>query len=143
MKSIRSIITEEIASLNNSDNQFQFSQIILNSYFSNYNNLYRSNDFEYDITESQINISWRVVFDLKTDGINSFNIRIDNSDIKGYYVLEQIDKHTDASTMINKNINEINWNITYSDIVLNNGGALRINSLEFDIDSNTCKINFY
>lgn len=142
MKSIKSIINEEIALLSesyiHSDDNFIFKQTITNSYFSNYDN---SSDYDLDIKESNILVIWRVKFWLNNFGIENFIIEVDS--IEGQYVLEQYDKVSDE--LVNstaKNINEIKWNFENSDVALTTNGSLYIDSLEFDFKTNTCTIKF-
>jgi len=142
MKSIKSIINEEIALLSesyiHSDDNFIFKQTITNSYFSNYDN---SSDYDLDIKESNILVKWRVKFWLNNFGIENFIIEVDS--IEGQYVLEQYDKVSDELVnSIAKNINEIKWNFENSDVALTTNGSLYIDSLEFDFKTNTCIVKF-
>ena len=142
MKSIKSIINEEIALLSesyiHSDDNFIFKQSITNSYFSNYDN---SSDYDLDIKESNILVKWRIKFWLNNFGIENFIIEVDS--IEGQYVLEQYDKVSDE--LVNstaKNINDIQWNFQNADVSLNVGGSLYIDSIDFDFKTNICTVKF-
>lgn len=143
MKTIKSLITEEIALLSESfimnDDNFKFKQTVTNSIFNNYDKL--SNDNDLNIIQSSININWNIKFWLNDFGIENLIIEIDNLD--GYYILEERDKVSDELiNNINKNINEIKWNFEYSEVSLSIGGSLYIRSLSFDFQNNTCTVSF-
>jgi len=142
MKTIKSLINEEIALLSESfihtDDNFIFKQTITDSYFYNYD---KSSDNDLDIKESNVTVKWGIKFWLNGYGIENFIIEIDN--IEGQYILEEYDKQSDE--LINKtakNINEIKWNFENGDVILTSGGSLYVSSLQFNFENNTCTVGF-
>jgi hypothetical protein len=67
-----------------------------------------SNDFDIDISESNIIINWRIGFWLNDMGVENFLIQVDNAE--GTYHVKLLDKQTDGvSQEMDKNISEIPW----------------------------------
>ena len=119
---------------------FNFRQKIENISFNNYENF--SNDFDVNITESQIIISWRIGFWLNDMGVENFIVQADG--VEGTYKIVLRDKQTDeVSQEIDKNIIEIPWKFKIYDANLKLGDTLYINSLEFDFQTKICTVTFF
>jgi len=146
----KNIITEEVQNfLNqsnaNDSNHFTFRQTILhpNVYFYNYENF--SSDYDADIINAQIIITWKAAFKINDSGIQNFVVI--GEGVEGQYLLEFRDKQSDAivpeSNGSVKQINDIQWKFNVSeDIALKYAGALFVKDLEFDFNTNTCTLNF-
>lgn len=143
MKSIKSIINEELALLNESfildNDNFMFKQIITNSIFNNYKKL--STDYDINITQSNITVYWKIKFWLNDYGIENLIVEIDK--VEGSYNLEMRDFQSDELiNNINKNINEISWNFQTTNVVISAGDSLYIKTVSFDFANNMCVIGF-
>jgi len=120
---------------------FKFKQPVRKVFFYNYSSF--SNDYDVDITESNIIITWQVSFWLNDMGIENFII--DGQQVEGSYKIEMFDLHTDElkqETM--KNIADEEWKfvIGNDEANLSLGGALYVKDLDFDFKNKTCTINF-
>ncbi len=142
MKTIKSIINEEIALLNESfiysDDNLVFNQVSINNSFSNYDN---SDEYDLKIQKSNILVIWSIKFWVNESGLENFIIEVES--VSGYFILEQYDKQSDE--LVNstaKNINDIKWNFQNSNGVLTTGGSLYIKMLDFDFKTNTCIVKF-
>ena len=144
MRDIKSIINEEIIRLNEtisytSDN-FLFNQV-LRDQANDFFNYDTSDQYDFDIIESVVIISWRITFWLGEISVENF--RIEKEKIDGHYVLEQYDKvsqeHVNNTT---KSLSEIDWDVDFSDAVLTINKGLEISGLEFDFKTNKCKAKF-
>lgn len=142
---VGNIIKEEVQRfLNESyvleDDNFKFRQQITNSSFSNYEGF--TNDFDSDILESNVTISWRVGFWLNQSGIEHYYIDIDG--VEGTYTLQLLNKQTDeVEQEAEKNIAEVNWKFVVEDATLYLNKSLYISTLEFDFKTNICRVLFY
>jgi hypothetical protein len=138
------IINEEIKKFLNegyvmSDDRFTFNQRLNNSTFFNYESF--STEFDTDITESDILVTWKVSFWLNQMGIE--NLIIDVESVEGIYTLRLFDKHTDELRQeTQKNIQEVDWKFVIEEASLVKGGSLYINELTFDFKTNTCIVKF-
>ena len=144
MNDIISIINEQIKILNEtrsySDDNFLFKQVLRDqsNYFYNYDT---SNEYDTDITESIVIISWRITFLLNETSIEKFSIQKEK--IEGHYVLEQYDKVSqEFVNSTTKSLDEIDWDVDFSEAVLYINNSLGISSLEFDFKTNKCKVKF-
>jgi len=119
---------------------FKFRQEIKNISFYNYENF--SNDFDIDISESNIIINWRIGFWLNDMGVENFLIQVDNAE--GTYHVKLLDKQTDGvSQEMDKNISEIPWRFEIIETNLKLGGILYVESLNFDFKLKKCVVTFY
>ena len=137
---IKDIINEEILSHNERQPVFRFTgKAEKNPGFYNYQA--HSNDYDVDITESDISITWRVGFWLNDNGIENFMIDIEG--VQGTYHVELYDKRTDELSQENdRDINEVNWTFQVEEAPLNKGGALYIVDVDFDFKTKVCLVDF-
>lgn len=138
------IINEEIQGLLNeayvmSDDRFQFNVTLTGSTFYNYESF--TTEFDSDIIQSDIVVTWKVSFWLNQMGIE--NLIIDVEKVEGTYTLQLFDKHTDERKQeTQKNIQEIDWKFVIEEASLIKGSSLYISELEFDFKTNTCSVKF-
>lgn len=138
------IIKEEIQNFLNeatimSDDRFTFKQRLNNSYFLNYDSF--TSEFDSDIAESDIIVTWKVSFWLNQFGIE--NLIIDVERVDGTFLLQMYDKHTDQLKQETpKNINEYEWKFIVGDAVIVKGKSLYIQELQFDFKNKTCSVGF-
>jgi len=119
---------------------FKFRQQMKNSSFYNYQNF--SSDYDVDISESDIIVSWRIGFWLNDMGVENFLVQADG--VEGTYKVVLLDKRTDEiSQEIDKNIAEIPWKFQIGDATLKLGDTLYIESLDFDFETKICTVTFY
>jgi hypothetical protein len=143
-KSLNYIINEEIKDFINesyvfSDDRFKFKVRLTNSIFYNYNS--HSSDYDTDITESDIIVSWNVGFWLNDAGFENFMINIEG--IEGTYVLQQFNLQSDELEQeTRKDINEIKWTFNRPEATLVTNGSLYIKDLAFDFENKTCTVTF-
>lgn len=147
--SINKIITEEFIKFLTEEyyhdkEYFTFTQRLNNSYFSNFDSF--STDFDTDITGSDINITWKVIFDLMNNNAGISRILVEIENIQGVFYYSLMDRRTDEvapeNENIQKDINEIKWNFNYDNVILGNENPLSIKELEFDIKNKTCTVKF-
>ena len=120
------------------DNRFRFNQQIVDSSFYNYEGF--SNDYDIDLTSSNIVITWSVSFALNQMGLEDFSVEIE--EVKGTYLLEYLNKQTDAVEQeIEKNIGDNQWKFQIEDGNLEIGGAMYIRGLNFDFKTNICSVS--
>jgi hypothetical protein len=141
---INNFIKEEVQNFINEasvvkDNRFHFNQRLNNSSFSNYDTF--TSEFDANIIESDIVITWIVLFWLNDMGIENFVIEVEKAE--GTFTIEMRDKHSDEIKQNTpKNINDFNWKFVIDNAVLQKGGSLYISGLEFDFKSQICKVKF-
>lgn len=141
---INEIINDEIngylnESFSISDDRFKFSANLKNSSFYNYDSF--TTEYDTDIIESDIVITWRVNFWLNKMGIENMQIEIENVD--GSYLLQLYDKQTnELKQESSKNIQDTKWKYIIDDTALLKGGSLYITELNFDFKDNTCMVHF-
>jgi hypothetical protein len=142
---MNSIINEEIKNLLNEGyvmehNNFKFRQEIKNSSFFNYSAF--SNDFDVDISESNIFVNWHIGFWLNDFGVENLIVIVDSVD--GMYNVKLLNRQSDELEQENnKDIAEFEWNFVIDDAVLRKGESLYIESLEFDFKTKNCRVTFY
>lgn len=142
--SVDSVINEEVQKFINEGytmehENFKFRQEIKNSYFYNYSAF--SNDFDVDITESDIFVNWNIAFWLNDSGVENFIINVDS--VEGIYKVVLLNKQSDAVEQDNnKNIAEFQWKFIVEDASLQLNKTLYISGLEFDFKSKNCKVTF-
>jgi hypothetical protein len=140
---INKIIDDEIKSINENysftNGQFAFTQPIAQSHFFNYDNI--SSEYESDINDSSIVLSWGVGFNPDEEGIGLMKIVING--LTGTFDLELRDKNSDELiSSTKKNINEYKWKYVIGGATLQNGGTLYAADLQFDFKNNTCIVGF-
>ena len=123
-------------------NDFRFVQQIPKLFFYNYSIL--STEYDVDVKESNIVLTWQISFLVDSRGIKSMMIESQNCKVEGPYNIELYDQHTSQLVkQVQKNIEENQWKIVVDDeamIIL--GKPLRVKDLEFDFKDNVCKITF-
>jgi len=142
---IKNIIREEFLNLLKEGyvmehDNFKFRQKVQSSSFYNYETF--SNDFDVDISESDIIINWRIGFWLNDMGVENFLVQADS--VEGTYKVALHDKQTDeVSQEEEKNIGEIPWKFQIDSATLKLGDTLYIESLDFDFNTKTCVVIFF
>jgi hypothetical protein len=146
VSSIKKVVNEEIEKnvINESyvigGDNFNFKQLVKNVYFYNYSGF--STEFDADVTESNIIITWQVSFWLNDMGIENFIISIEK--LEGTYNMEMHNIHSDEiEQKSQKNIEETKWKFVINEktsLIL--GKSLYVKDLEFDFKNQTCKVNF-
>jgi len=119
---------------------FRFRQELTNSSFYNFKSF--SNDYDVDISESNIIINWRIGFWLNTNGVESFLVKADS--VEGTYKVMLFDKQSDEVVQeIDKNIADEPWKFQIYEATLKLKDTLYIESLDFDFKTKICIVNFY
>jgi len=141
---INKMIHEELEKMLNesfimSDDRFKFKQRVLNSSFYNYDAF--TTEFDTDITESDIIVSWTISFWLNQMGIENFVVDVEN--VEGTFNMQMYDLHTDEiKQKIAKNIQDFEWKFVINDVQLIKGSSLYITDLDFDFKNKTCTVTF-
>jgi len=146
---ITKMIQEELDNISNEVNQsknqtFNFTQRLNNSLFYNFHTF--TNDFEVDVTQSDIIINWDISFWMNKSGIENFIINSDNWSVNGVYLLQLYDKQSDELKQESqKNIQDIKWKFGIEDdlnagIMVN--GSFYISQLTFDFENQNCYVSF-
>jgi len=137
---IKKIINEEILSHNERTPIFRFTgKAEKNPSF--YKFQAHSNDYDVDITESDISVTWRVGFWLNDNGIENFTIDVES--VQGTYHVELYDKQTDELSQENdRDISEVPWKFEIWEAPLEKGGALYITDISFDFETKVCTVDF-
>jgi hypothetical protein len=142
---LSNIIHEEIKKILNEaysfeNKNFQFRQEIKNSSFYNFEGF--SNDFDMNILESDIFITWHIAFWLNEAGIQNFIVEADG--LEGTYKLMYLNKHSDEVEQENdKDIAEFPWKFKIIEANLHLGKTLYIKLLAFDFKTKICTITFF
>lgn len=99
-------------------------------------------DFDADITESDIIVTWGIRFQINQNGIENFIPEV--KDIQGTYTLEFRNRQSDAVEQESeKQINEIPWRfVVQNNTGLEAGGSFYINDITFDFKNNVCTVTF-
>jgi len=119
---------------------FKFRQQVIKCEFYNLESF--SNDYDMEVTESDISITWQVAFYLCDMGIENFIVRVIGID--GTYHMEMRDKQSDELIQEDdKNIVEIPWSFKIDDATLYLSSSLEIESLDFNFRTKICDVNFY
>ena len=117
---IKDIIKEEILSHNERQPIYRFTHKAENPSFYKFQSF--SNDYDIDITESDIMVTWRAGFWLNDNGIENFMIDIES--VQGTYHVEYYDKQSDELAQeADKNIGEIPWKFEIWDAPLEKVGG--------------------
>ena len=142
---IKNIINEELKQILKEGyvmehDNFKFRQVIEKVNFYNYQNF--SNDFDIDVTESEIAINWRIGFWLNDQGVENFLVQADS--VEGSYHVALLNKQSDEIEQdIDKNIGETPWKFEINPTTLKMGDGLYIESLDFDFQTKVCNVNFF
>jgi hypothetical protein len=143
---ITKMVQEEMGKLLNesyimSDDRFKFKQRVTNSFFYNYSTF--TTEFDTDIKESDMVVSWTISFWLNQMGIENFIIDVEK--IEGTFTMEMYDLHTDElKQQTPKNIQDFEWKYVIDDdkAMLMMGKSLYIHELDFDFKTKTCTVTF-
>ena len=134
---IRKFITEGYVM---EHDNFKFRQELTNSSFYNFKKF--SNDFDIDISESNIFVNWRIGFWLNDNGIENFLVKVDS--VEGSYKVMLFNKQTDEVEQENdKNIADEPWKFQIYDAMLKLNDTLYIKSLDFDFQTKICTVTFF
>ena len=134
---IRKFITEGYVM---EHDNFKFRQELTNSSFYNFKKF--SNDFDIDISESNIFVNWRIGFWLNDNGIENFLVKVDS--VEGLYKVMLFNKQTDEVEQENdKNIADEPWKFQIYDVMLKLNDTLYIKSLDFDFQTKICTVTFF
>ena len=142
---INDIIKEELQTILKEgyvmeDERFRFRQVIKNANFYNFQSF--SNDFDVDVTESDIAVNWRIAFWLNDQGVENFLVQADS--VEGSYHVELLNKQSDeVEQEMDKNIAEVPWKFQVNPTTLKTGDGLYIDSLDFDFQSKVCTVTFF
>jgi hypothetical protein len=142
---INNIIQEELKKVLNESyvmehENFIFRQEIKNSSFYNYETF--SKDFDVDVSESDIFITWHIAFWLNDFGVEHFIVEADNVD--GTYKLVLLNRQTDETEQeSDKNISDFQWKFKVDEANLRLGSTLYVESLDFDFKTKVCKVTFF
>lgn len=123
-----------------SNNDFHFVQQVPKIFFYNYSSL--STEYDVDVRESNIVLTWQITFLVDSRGIQKF--MVEGQKVEGPYNIELYDQHSyELIKQEQKNIEEDQWRfIIEDDIVIILGKPLRIKDLEFDFKNKICKLSF-
>jgi len=144
MKKLNNVVNEEIMKFLNEGvtmehENFKFRHELKNSVFYNYSTF--SNDFDVDITESDIFINWRIAFWLNDFGVENFIVNVDS--VEGIYKVVLLNKQSDEVEQdIDKNIAEFQWKFIVDEANLQLNKTLYVNQLMFDFKTKNCKVIF-
>lgn len=145
----KNIITEEVQKFLNESSiaigggdNFTFTQTLQHPkvFFYNYSGF--TTDFDVDVVNANITITWKIGFWINDSGIENFIVDIENID--GQYVLELRDKHSDELIRNEtKNIKDINWKFDVQDnVTLITNGTLYVKDISFNFKNNQCSVKF-
>lgn len=156
-KNVDDIIKEEVQkfvgeqpSIATTNKNFVFVQQIPKIFFYNYSIL--SKEYDVDIKESNISVTWEFYVLTNSSGIQK--VVIGGKKVEGSYTIELYDTGTnELKEQKQGNIEEDQWNITVEDdvvIIVENmskknaseKNALEVKDLEFDFKNKTCKLSF-
>ena len=123
-----------------SNNDFHFVQQVPKIFFYNYSSL--STEYDVDVRESNIVLTWQITFLVDSMGIQKF--MIEGQKVEGPYRIELYDQHSyELKQQTQKNIQDNQWKfIVEDDVVLTLEKPLRVKDLEFDFKNNICKLSF-
>jgi len=101
-----------------------------------------SNDYDIDILDAYIIVTWKVGFETNSNGIKNFYINVEKVD--GQYRVEMRDKQSDEVVQTtDKNIADIQWKFEVDDETLMKvGGYLSVDEISFDFANNQCVLAF-
>jgi hypothetical protein len=145
---ISNLIKEELQTLLNEKatvvggESFNFTQPVKSPAVGFYNYDSFSSEYDADVSESSIAITWQVSFWVNQYGIESFTI--DGERVAGQYKLQLRDKQSDELKQeIVKDIAEIKWKFeTEDNVTLLLHKSLYVTGLDFDFKTQTCRLYF-
>jgi len=131
---------EEKPRVATTNNDFIFVQQVPKVFFYNYSSF--SSDFDVDVKESNIVVTWQVSFWVNSKGIQKFII--EGQKVEGPYNIELYDQHSyELKQQTQKNIQDDQWKfIVEDDVMLTLDRQLTVKDLEFDFKNKTCKLSF-
>jgi hypothetical protein len=153
--SLHNVINEEIQKFLNEDitinnDDFRFTnelrmsgttenpEIQIN--FRNYSSF--SNDYDINILDAYITVTWKVGFEVNSNGVKNFFINVENVD--GQYRIEMRDRQSDEVVQTtDKNIADTQWKFEVDDeTLLKVNGGLFVKEIVFDFANNRCVLVF-
>ncbi|MFA5366571.1 MAG: hypothetical protein WC333_01545 [Dehalococcoidia bacterium] len=145
---LKNIIKEEIQRSYNSGTvvvggeNFNFIQPVNSAKVGFYNYASFSSEYDTDISESNIAVTWQVVFWVNGYGIENFAVH--GEKVEGQYKLQFLDRQSDEVVQETvKNIAEVDWKFeTEDNVVLALNKSLYVMGLDFDFNTQTCRIYF-
>jgi hypothetical protein len=144
---INNIIKEEVQNFINEgtvveNDNFKFKSEIRYPDVKFYDYESFTKDYDAQIIDAIIVVSWKVKFWVNNFGIE--NIFVDIINIDGTYMLELRDKQSDEIKQeIQKDINDIKWKfIVPENVPLVTNGQLYIKNLKFNFKNNVCEVIF-
>ncbi len=131
---------EEKPRVATTNNDFRFVQQVPKVFFYNYSSF--STDYDVDVKESNIVVTWQVSFWVNSSGIQKFII--EGQKVEGPYNIELYDQQSyELKQQTQKNIQDDQWKfIVEDDVVLTTDRPLKVKDLEFDFKDKTCKLSF-
>ena len=131
---------EEKPRVATTNNDFRFVQQVPKVFFYNYSSF--STDYDVDVKESNIVVTWQVSFWVNSSGIQKFII--EGKKVEGSYNIELYDQQSyELKQQTQKNIQDDQWKfIVDDDVVLTMDRPLNVKDLEFDFKNKTCSLSF-
>jgi len=131
---------EEKPRVATTNNDFRFVQQVPKVFFYNYSSF--STDYDVDVKESNIVVTWQVSFWVNSSGIQKFII--EGQKVEGPYNIELYDQHSyELKQQTQKNIQDDQWKfIVEDDVMLTLDRPLNVKDLEFNFKNKTCKLSF-
>jgi len=121
------------------DPKLIFTDVITTSQFVNYDDLYP--DFDPNLSENNVSITWGMSFWLTENGIENMSIQVKG--VEGTVNFDLHDKQSDElKQTVQKNLTEFQWNYQTSNAVLSLNGSLYVTSATFDFKTKIAVINF-
>lgn len=119
----------------------KFKQAVPNVFFYNYNTF--TSEFDTDITQSNIVVTWGISFRLNSQSVEKFVIDVEK--VEDYFMLKLLDLQTDELKQETpKNINDFQWKFDIDDekAMMMMNQPLYIKELDFDFKNKTCIVTF-
>jgi hypothetical protein len=118
----------------------KFKQAVQDVSFYNYNTF--TSEFDTDIKQSNIVVTWGISLRLNSQSVEKFVIDVEK--VEGYFMLQMLDLQTDELKQETaKNINDFDWKFVIDDkATLTTNQPLRINKLVFDFKNKSCIVTF-
>ena len=131
---------EEKPRVATTNNDFIFVQQVPKVFFYNYSSF--STDYDVDVKENNIVVTWQVSFWVNSSGIQKFII--EGKKVEGSYNIELYDQQSyELKQQTQKNIQDDQWKfIVEDDVMLTLDRQLTVKDLEFDFKNKTCKLSF-
>ena len=118
----------------------RFKQAVQNVLFYNYNTF--TSEFDTDIKQSNIVVTWTISLRLNSQSVEKFVIDVEK--VEGYFMLQMLDLQTDELKQETaKNINDFQWKFLIDDeATLTMNQPLYIKELDFDFKNKSCIVTF-